>query len=208
MVPPPFRVPRPELAPDLDMRPGEPARSTLPRWLQVCRCGAAAPDLALLPASARPIVESPEYQAWNGTSAFRCWAILCHAAGDTRSEAEALLQAAWAADDAGDVAAARAARLEAAVLWAETPDTALQRLDALRRAGDFDAAEVWADILTGRGLDETSRAIVAFQRARAAAGDTGRHTIGAALPPPAHVPHVSHGRRPQRGFLARLFGQR
>ena len=41
----PFRAPQPEIAPDLDMRPGEPARSTLRDWIQVCpKCGAAAPE--------------------------------------------------------------------------------------------------------------------------------------------------------------------
>ena len=37
------------MAPDLDGRPGEPARSTLPRWVQVCpACNAAARDLSFL----------------------------------------------------------------------------------------------------------------------------------------------------------------
>ena len=53
-----FRAPQPEIAPDLDMRPGEPARSTLRDWIQVCsRCGAAAPDLSALPSTARAVVE-------------------------------------------------------------------------------------------------------------------------------------------------------
>ena len=55
---PAFRAPQPEIAPDLDMRPGEPARSTLRDWVQVCpRCGAAAPDLSALPPTAHAVVE-------------------------------------------------------------------------------------------------------------------------------------------------------
>ena len=62
-VRPPHHAPAPETAPDLDMRPGEPTRSTLPGWVATCpQCGACAPDLATLPAAARAIVSSPEYQ--------------------------------------------------------------------------------------------------------------------------------------------------
>ena len=43
---PPFRPPPPEQAPDLDLRPGEPVRSSMARWLQQCpACGYAAPDI-------------------------------------------------------------------------------------------------------------------------------------------------------------------
>ena len=49
VVRPVFRAPAPELAPDLDFRPGEPARSTLRRWITECSgCGAASPDLSTL----------------------------------------------------------------------------------------------------------------------------------------------------------------
>ena len=56
----PFRAPQPELAPDMDMRPGEPARSTLVDWVQTCpKCGAAAPDLSTLPSTARAVALWP-----------------------------------------------------------------------------------------------------------------------------------------------------
>ena len=39
-------APPPEQAPDLDLRPGEPLRSTMRFWLQQCpHCGYAAPDI-------------------------------------------------------------------------------------------------------------------------------------------------------------------
>ncbi len=60
--PAPFRAPAAELAPDLDGRPGEPARSTLPRWIATCRrCGASAPDLAALPQGAAETVRASGY---------------------------------------------------------------------------------------------------------------------------------------------------
>jgi len=195
------------------MRPGEPARSTLPRWLQTCRgCGAVAEDLATLPAAARAVVESAEYRdAADGVSPqtlpFRRWALILN--GDPVRRAEALLQAAWAADDAGAAAEAAALRLRVADLWGDGADgeRGLRRLDVLRRAGALAAAGAWAATLLGRGPDELGRSIVAYQQRLIRAGDTGRHLISSALPPPAHKPHVSHGRRETRGLFSRLFGR-
>lgn len=202
-----FRAPTPEIAPDLDLRPGEPARSTMDRWLQSCRrCGAAAPDLAALPPAAREVVGD----GWDrSVPATQRWAALAEALGDTRNQAEALLQAAWAADDAGEDNAATALRRRVAALWADAADTetALRRLDVLRRAGEFDGAGAWAATLDARPMDDTSRAILRFQRARIAAADRGRHLISAALPPPAHAPHVTHVQKRRPGLFARLFGR-
>jgi hypothetical protein len=207
-----FSAPQPEIAPDLDMRPGEPTRSTLSDWIQVCpRCRAAAPDLAALPPTAQAVVESEAYRALSTvvleeTLPFRRWALICERTGDRPQQAEALLQAAWAADDAAAMTEAAQLRTEVAALWdgTEDPELALRRLDVLRRAGLFDAASAWASVLAGRELPETARLILAFQQSRIAQRDVGRHLISAALPPPAHAPHVSHGKRAQTGFWSRL----
>jgi hypothetical protein len=209
---PAFRAPQPEIAPDLDMRPGEPARSTLRDWIQVCpRCGAAAPDLAALPQAARAVVESDAYRMLSTsvteeTLPFRRWALICEHSGDPAQQAEALLQAAWAADDAAAMTEPARLRTEVAALWDGTLDVelGLRRLDVLRRAGQFEAADAWAASMSAAGPDELARAIIAFQRARIASRDIGRHLISAALPPPAHAPHVSHGKRATTGFWSRL----
>ena len=211
-VRPAFQAPAAEIAPDLDMRPGEPTRSTLRDWVQLCpTCGAAAPDLAALPSTARAVVESDQYrmlstEVLEETLPFRRWALICERTGDRPQQAEALLQAAWAADDAA--AMTEPARLRAAVaaLWDGTTDVelGLRRLDVLRRAGMFDAAEAWAALMAERGPDELAGQIIAFQRERAAARDIGRHLISSALPPPAYAPHVSHGKRATTGFWSRL----
>jgi hypothetical protein len=209
---PPFRAPQPEIAPDLDMRPGEPARSTLRDWVQLCpRCGAAAPDLSALPAAARAVVESDDYRMLSTsvleeTLPFRRWALICQRTGEPTQQAEALLQAAWAADDAAAMSEPASLRAEVAALWDGTDDVeqGLRRIDVLRRAGQLEAADAWAVTMSERGPDELARAIIAFQRARIAARDIGRHLISAALPPPAHAPHVSHGKRATTGFWSRL----
>jgi len=210
-----FRAPQPEIAPDLDMRPGEPARSTLTDWIQVCSaCRAAAPDLALLSSETRATVESDEYKALTTsvleeTLPFRRWALICGRSGDRASQAEALLQAAWAADDAAEMTEASKLRAEVAKLWEGTEEVelSLRRLDVLRRAGAFAEAESWADQLARRFYEETARAIIGFQRARITARDIGPHLISSALPPPAHSPHVSHGKRASAGFWSRLLKQ-
>ncbi len=203
-----FQMPRAEGAPDLDLRPGEPARSTLPHWIRVCGgCGAAAPDLTALPGDAATIVASTVYTACPGaaeTRPFRRWALL-----SPLNAPSALLHAAWAADDAGLTGEAAALRREAAALWAGVtdPERACLRLDALRRAGDFHDAARWLDTISPWANDEGTAAILAFQRARIAARDSGRYLLSAALRPPAHAPHVSHGKRARGGgLLSRWFG--
>ena len=209
----PFRAPQPEIATDLDMRPGEPTRSSLPDWIETCgTCHAAAPDLTALPAGAGPVVRSEAYQALvsdvsEETLPFLRWAMISREIGDAPAAAEATLQAAWAADDAADTRAAASLRREVARLWGEPADeeTAIRLIDVLRRAGEFAAAEARAEALAKQGLNEPAAQIVAFQRARIAARDIGRHLISSAVPPPAHSPHASQGKRASPRFWERLF---
>lgn len=229
-APPPFRAPAPEGAPDLDLRPGEPTRSTLPRWVQCCRvCGACAPDLAALPPDAAALVRSDAYRAVAENAGahdpaalpFLRWAFLAEAAGDRAAAVEAVLHAAWAVDDAGGDAAPL--RRRAARLWGEPAEAeaALRLVDVLRRAGEWDAAEGRAAALAALpGLDDGTARILAFQRARIAGRDAGRHLISSALRPPATRPHVAHnqeaapkqgrvqgrGQEREPGFWRRLFG--
>lgn len=209
---PPFRAPAPEIAPDLDMRPGEPTRSTLREWVQICpTCGAVGADLTTLPSTARAVVESDEYrllstEVLEETLPFRRWALICERTGDRPQQAEALLQAAWAADDAAAMSEAARLRTTVASLWEGTDDIelGLRRLDVQRRAGLFDAADAWSSLLLERQPDDLARTIVQFQKARVAARDVGRHLISSVLPPPSHAPHVSHGKRATTGFWSRL----
>jgi hypothetical protein len=188
---PPFRAERPpEITPDLDMRPGEPVRSTLRDWLQACgTCHAAGPDLSTLPPGAKAVVESPAYrvlstEAEEDTLLFRRWAMICLETGDKAAAAEALLQGAWAADDAADMTEAAKLRRDVAALWGDQPEhaTALRMLDVLRRAGEFAAVEERGAKMAAGGLDALSAAVVAFQRARAAERDVGRHLLSSAAP--------------------------
>ncbi len=209
--PPRFRPPAPEMSPDLDLRPGEPTRSTLQRWVQTCSgCGAVAADLTSLDPAVIEIVESPAYLDLfarpETATPFLRYAMVC-TPGD---RAGAYIQAAWAADDAGDDEAARHYRREAAANWGE-PDgieSALRLIDVLRRAGMLDTAEECAGVIAGDAMDDRSEAILRFQRARIAEGDTGRHLMSSAVRPPARTPHVAHGKPTKTGgFWQRLLGR-
>jgi len=208
---PPFRAPAAELAPDLDHRPGEPTRSTLPRWIATCRrCGASGPNLAALPAGADEVVRSDAYRALRTPGPampFLRWALICQATGDLPTAAEVTLHAAWALDDAGEDAADLRQRAVALFGEPDGPEAALRLIDVLRRAGGYAAAEARAAGLDGTSLDENSAAILAFQRQRIAAADPARHMISSALRPPARRPHVTHGRTEATGFWGRVFGR-
>jgi hypothetical protein len=197
------------------MRPGEPTRSTLPDWLQTCRgCGAVAEDLTTLPPTARNVVDSPAYRALSAdvleeTLPFRRCAMILEHQGAHGQQAEALLQAAWAADDAAAMAEAAKLRTKVAALWGDTAsgELGLRRLDVLRRAGLFEEAGAWAETMQSRVTEDVGRQIIVFQKARIEARDIGRHLISAALPPPAHRPHVTHTKRATGGFWSRLLGR-
>ena len=200
-APPLFSAPAPEMAPDLDLRPGEPTRSTMDRWVQTCRsCGATAPDLVALPSRLRAALDTPGYRALAGDAPgqpFLRWAMLAETLDEPDEAAQAVMQAAWALDDANDTEAATTLRRRATTLWGQgaTVQDALRVLDARRRTGDLGAARDQAAHLAARsGLEDTDRTVLQFQEKLIAAGDTARHLLSAALRPPARTPHVTHGR--------------
>jgi len=222
VVRPEFKAPAAELSPDLDFRPGEPARSTLRRWVAECSgCGAAAPNLSALTEADAEIVRSdPEYAALRAQAPafarnFLLWALLSQRRGDIWPASEALLQAAWAADDAGEAEWAQLWRSQAAELWPGSREVQprLCLIDVTRRAGDFARAAVVAEALLEEPLDESSAAIVAFQRRLIADRETGRQLMSSALRPPASRPHVSYNQSRSAeaggflGFWRRLFGR-
>ena len=200
-TPPPYRPPPPESAPDLDGRPGEPTRSTLQRWVQTCSgCGACAPDLAALPPGAEHIVPEDAYTQL--TSPFERWATLV---AGTAEAAEALLQAAWLAEDEGQDGTALRRRAVAAWPVPTDPRDLLRLADLQRRAGLLAEAGATLDLVPLS--DDSFGRIVAFERARIAMGDTGRQMLSSALRPPARTPHVSHSKAAIGSFWERLLGR-
>jgi hypothetical protein len=220
---PPFRPNPPEQPPDLDLRPGEPVRSTMARWLQQCPgCGYAAPDITRAHPAAAEAVRAAPFRALLADNTipplgrrFLAWALVLEETGALHAAAEATLQAAWVADDLGRPDLARAWRLDAVALWRGGPpldaEQTVRVVDALRRAEAFEDAAATAEGLSRRDPPEPVAQVITLERRLIEAGDTGRHTVASALPPPARRPHVTHQKLVGRGeglfgWLRRLFG--
>ena len=183
----------PEQAPDLDLRPGEPVRSTMARWLEACpHCGYAAPDIAEAhPATAQAVAAAP-YRALIADTAhpvlarrFLAWAHVLEETGALHAAAEATLHAAWVADDLNREDLARQWRREAVALWRSGPaldaEQSVRVIDALRRAGDFAEAASAAAALGASSPPEAVAQVSALEARLIAADDTGRHSISTAL---------------------------
>lgn len=218
----PFRPPPPEQAPDLDLRPGEPVRSTMARWLQQCpHCGYAAPSIAKAhPAAAAAISAAPFRALIQDAShpplvrRFLAWAHVLEETGALHAAAEATLHAAWVADDTFQPALAAALRQDAVALWRSGPPLDVEQtvrvVDALRRCEAWEDAEATATELASLSPPEAVGRVIALERRLIAVHDAGRHTMASALPPPSRRPHATHQRRdPAAGglfaWLRRLF---
>lgn len=220
---PPFRPPVPEQAPDLDLRPGEPIRSTMARWLQQCpHCQYAAPSIAKAHPGAAGAVSAAPFRALIQDAShpplarrFLAWAHVLEETGALHAAAEATLHAAWVADDADKPDLASIWRQEAVALWRSGPmldaEQTVRVIDALRRSDAWDDAETTAAELALLSPPEAVGLVVAVERRLVAARDAGRHTIASALPPPARRPHAAQRRHDPVagigvfGWLRRLF---
>ena len=218
-----FRPPPPEQAPDLDLRPGEPVRSTMTRWLQQCpHCQYAAPAIAKAHPGAAAAVSAAPFRALIQDAGhpplarrFLGWAHVLEETGALHAAAEATLHAAWVADDAGKPDLAHAWRQEAIALWRSGPpldaEQTVRVIDALRRSETWEDAEATAAELAQLSPPEAVGQVVALERRLIAARDAGRHSVASALPPPARRPHATHRRRDPDaggglfGWFKRLF---
>lgn len=218
---PAFRPAAPEQAPDLDLRPGEPLRSTMTRWLQQCpRCGYAAPDIASAHPAAAAAVAAAPFRALLAdplhpplARRFLAWGHVLEETGALQAAAEATLQAAWVADDSGRADLSRQWRLDAVSLWRQGQaldhEQTVRVIDALRRGGAFEDAAMTAEAALATTPPEAVREVLTLERRLALAGDDGRYTLASAMPPPARRPHAAQRGAATGGgwmdWLRRLF---
>jgi hypothetical protein len=203
---PPFRPGPPEQPPDLDLRPGEPLRGTMERWLQQCpHCAYAAPDIGRAhPAAAEAVAAGPFRALVTETAypplarRFLAWAHVLEETGALHAAAEATLHAAWVVDDLQLPELAAEWRLDAVALWRSGPaldaEQTVRVTDALRRAGAWDDAAATADALAATAPSTHVAQVLALELRLVAARDDGRHTIASALPPTFPRPHVAQQR--------------
>lgn len=219
-----FRAGAPEQAPDLDLRPGQPVRGTMARWLQQCpHCGYAAPDITQAHPAAAQAVGAANFRALLNEAThpplarrFLAWALVLEETGALHAAAEATLHAAWTADDLGKAELARSWRLEAVALWRSGPpldaEQRVRVVDALRRAEEWTDAANTAQALLAEHPPEAVAQILMLELRLIGTRDMDRHSVATALPPPARRPHVSHQKSVKRGeglrgWLKRLFGR-
>ena len=116
---------QPTEPPDLDTRPGEPLRSTLPFWVQCCSaCGYCAGDITVAHPRAAEVVRSDTYQhALQDPSLplkarhFLAYACLLERLREFGDAGWSALHAAWMCDDAGHTDGACRCREQAIEYW-------------------------------------------------------------------------------------------
>ena len=186
-------------APDLDTRPGEPLRSTIRYWMQVCpECGYASSDISTIHELATDFIATPDYQRQRLDSStpeparpFLCHALILAHVKQYADAGWTALHAAWACDDAQDDIAAARARLKAIDYWkhgkrhaqpfvGELPEEFALATDVLRRAGKFEEALVTCTEGIGlEDLDPVILHILLFEKTLIQRRDGRRHGLAA-----------------------------
>lgn len=177
-------------SPDLDLRPPQMKRGTMPLWVQECPfCGYTAADVSDPTQIPREYLQSEAYRNCGGIRFenplagrfFRQHLILLWEQKHTKAFF-AVLHAAWVCDDAEDAENAVRCRdiaaelMELYILPVEQEKTyILLYADVLRRAGHFDKlsakfSDMWLD-------NEEYRKILAFEVILAGNKDTGCYTV-------------------------------
>ena len=181
-------------SPDLDLRPPQMKRGTMPLWVQECPdCGYTAEDVSSPTQIPREYLQSEAYKTCGGIRFdkplagrfYRQHLILLWDQNYTKAFF-AILHAAWVCDDADDTENAVRCRDIAAELMemhilpaGQRDECLLLYADILRRAGHFDKLlDRFGDTWLG---NEDHRKILAFESSRAENRDAGRYTVEDAL---------------------------
>ncbi|MBN1147558.1 MAG: hypothetical protein JXA78_09890 [Anaerolineales bacterium] len=186
--------------PDLDTRPPEMLRSTIPYWIQCCpSCGYCAPQVSVGPEEAREIVRSNAYLKQLGDPSyppladhFLCWAMIQEACGELADAGWACVHAAWACDDEGASMGASLCRMKAiehflqarrrGARFAEpagVEDVLLA--DLYRRCGEFERAVTMVQVGVLKRPAETLRKVLYYQVKLVMQCDAAKHTIDEVL---------------------------
>ena len=183
-------------SPDLDTRPPAMMRQTIPYWIRRCPgCGYCAASLIEGPIDARDLVRSDDYQRQlrdprfpDLANSFLCAAMIQLSQADWVEAGWSAVKAAWACDDAARPAAAVHCRALAVTHFQTAQDEgfafaqpggieAAILADLLRRSRRFKETQIECDTGLRRASEATVREMLMYQKALAAAGDDGRHTI-------------------------------
>ncbi|MDP1581691.1 MAG: hypothetical protein Q8M02_15595 [Candidatus Didemnitutus sp.] len=179
---------------DLDLRPPEMQRSSMPAWLEFCpHCGYAAKEIAVCQEATTAVVNTPEYQRYakdrtlpHLAPRFICAGMLAEASGDLYAAGINFVRAAWVFDDEQKDGGSREWRQRAAtVMKPRVMDGPLeieeqlvvtaQWVDCLRRTGQFAEGLEVIEILLAREISDDLRALLTYQRSLTNGCDTACH---------------------------------
>lgn len=141
-------------SPDLDLRPPEMKRSTMPFWIQECpECGYISDSISDESSVTKEWLQSEKYLTCDGigflsdlAQKFYRHYLICLEDGKIKDAFFAILHAAWACDDQYDAENAKRCR-EMAISLADKllesdfehkNNLLLMKVDLMRRAGQFD----------------------------------------------------------------------
>jgi len=181
---------------DLDMRPAEMQRSTMPMWIQYCpHCGYCAGNVSELVEGAEEIIGTDEYisQLENEeypdlANMFLCSAMILENAEEYTQAGWKAVYAAWACDDEENENAVTC-RLKAVDLFemameydedfGDNSYDVCVIVDLLRRAGEFERAlETVGEAFDTVVTDDIANAILEFEMELANDEDAGCYTVG------------------------------
>ena len=183
-------------SPDLDLRPPEMQRSTLPFWIQKCSfCGYTATDLSKTEETDPAYLSSPEYTRCEDLPLpegrcrhFYQYYLLGRQRGDREAQLFGLRCAFWICDDLDELWMAEVLRGKAIQLLDEHPEEdpeqrereMVMRADLLRRSGQFQRL-----LDEYRGFEAKApihRAILRYELRCARMEDDRAHTVREAAP--------------------------
>ncbi len=186
--------------PDLDLRPPEMMRSTIEYWVQECpACGYCSEDIAAAGEGAETTIKTDAYRARLNdpdlprlANRFLCLNLVREAAGKKNGAVYAAMCAAWACDDANNVAGACDARRLAIQeiktikdggnsYMKQTGGDELLLADLARRCGDFEEARNWTEQGLGLNTEELVHKLLLYEKELATAKDPAAHTIEKAV---------------------------
>lgn len=182
---------------DLDLRPPEMQRSTMPLWVQECpHCGYTNMCINEIPSPkiTKAWLRSAEYVDCEGIKfksdlAKRFYhSYMVNLKEDETEEAlHSVVCAAWACDDMGDTENAIICRLIAAELAMDlyivspNPELVIKRSDYLRRAEKFDELLEFTRSIVIPEREGLLKALLAFERKHAEMRDSSCYTVAFAL---------------------------
>ena len=175
-------------SPDLDLRPPQMKRATMPMWIDKCpNCGYVHAEIEKNGKQHKAFIKSKDYIMCEGTKLlsglardFYKFALILLREDDRLEAYDAFLHAAWASDDSGDAEGAVSCRNKAIMLYDDklfkkNPNLALRHIDLLRRAGRFTDAINFCKSMVFE--DELMQKVAKFQEELSSIKDIGCYRV-------------------------------